>query len=95
MTQTKKRVRITLADGRIFSVSGHDIAHDRATYYAKLDKNTTYEAEYEFTASDDYELKDWLFNNMDWYTMNLRVEKNEFAPLNRVKIVGIDVMEDL
>jgi hypothetical protein len=32
---------------------------------------------------------------MDWYTMNPRVEKNEFAPLNRVKIVGIDVLEDL
>lgn len=94
MTNTKKRVRITLADGRIFSVSGHDIAHDRATYYAKRDKDTTYESEYEFTAGDDYELKDWLFNNMDWHTMNPRVEKNEFQPLNQVEIVDTDVMED-
>ena len=95
MTQTKKRVRITLADGRIFSVSGHDVAHNRATYYAEKDKDTTYESEYEFTVNDSYELKDWLFNNMDWWKEpSLRVEKSELPPPKDVEVVDTDIMED-
>jgi hypothetical protein len=95
ITQTKKRVRIILADGRIYSVSGHDIAHDRATYYAKQDKSTTYESEYEFTARDDYKLKDWLFSNMNWWQEpSLRIEKLELPPPNGVEVVGTDVIEE-
>lgn len=42
------------------------IAQNRATYYAENDSDTTYEEEFNYTISDDYELRDWFLNNMDW-----------------------------
>lgn len=53
-------------EGFVWHVPAEAIAKNRATYYAKSDKDTAYEDEFKFTMSDNYELRDWFFNNMDW-----------------------------
>jgi hypothetical protein len=53
-------------DGYVWEVPAEVIAKNRATYYAERDKDTTYDEEFKFTMGDDYELKDWFYNNMDW-----------------------------
>lgn len=70
-----KKVVIKLADGRIYSIPVSVIAANRAKYYAEKDKDTTYDAEYDFVMEDDYEAADWLFNNMDWYEHNPTLEE--------------------
>lgn len=64
-----KKVFIKLEDGRTYSILAHAVAHDRATYYAEKDTDTTYQDEYDYVMSDDGddELFDWLWNNMNWY----------------------------
>jgi hypothetical protein len=52
--------------GFIWEVPGEAIAKNRATYYAARDKDTTYDDEFGFTMENDYELRDWFLNNMDW-----------------------------
>lgn len=52
--------------GFVWEVPAEAIAKNRATYYAERDKDTTYDDEFNFTMSDDFELRDWFFNNMDW-----------------------------
>jgi hypothetical protein len=52
--------------GFVWEVPAEVIAKNRATYYAENDKDTTYDAEFEFTMGDNYELRDWFFGNMDW-----------------------------
>ena len=61
-----KRVLEITKQGYVFHVDAHAVAHDRATYYAEKDKDTTYQDEYNFTMGDDYELSDWYQNNMGW-----------------------------
>jgi hypothetical protein len=58
----------------------HLVAKNRAEYYAKNDSDTTYEDEFAFTIDDDYELKDWFLNNMDWkdVSKNARLEEQPF-----------------
>jgi hypothetical protein len=52
--------------GYVWEVPAEVIAKNRATYYAERDKDTTYDEEFNFTMGDDFELRDWFFNNMDW-----------------------------
>lgn len=52
--------------GFVWHVPAEVIAKNRATYYAENDKDATYDEEFNFTMGDDYELRDWFFNNMDW-----------------------------
>lgn len=40
------------------------VAANRATYYSSKDGD--YAAEFQYAMEDDYELIDWLLNNMDW-----------------------------
>lgn len=62
----EKFLRITMTDGSKWDVPALLIAEDRAKYYAKVDPDTTYKEEFEFTMSDDFQLIDWAANNMDW-----------------------------
>ena len=50
----------------------HLVAKNRAEYYAKTDPDTTYEKEFEYTMNDDFELKDWFLNNMNWEDVSKR-----------------------
>ena len=63
---TKKLIYVERPDGSIWSVPAHLVADHRAKHYAEIDADTTYEAEYEFTVNDEYELLDWAENNMNW-----------------------------
>lgn len=55
-----------MPDRSEWEVPAEIVAKDRATYYAKHDKDTTYEGEFEYTMSSNFELLDWAANNMDW-----------------------------
>lgn len=89
---TNKRVKLFLQDGRVFSVSAHVIAHDRATYYAKKDPETTYA--YEYAAVDNSELRDWLLNNMDWWDLAPRQElKHTLTPLSDAIVEDAEVVD--
>lgn len=52
--------------GFVWEVPAERIAANRAAYYAERDKDATFEEEFNFTMGDDYELRDWFLNNMDW-----------------------------
>lgn len=58
--------RFLLSNGETWEVPAHVIADDRGKYYAKKDKDTTYQEEYDFAILDDYEIIDWARNNMNW-----------------------------
>lgn len=61
-----KVLRFSFNDGSAWDVSAHDIAHNRAEYYALADEETTYQAEYDYVMQEDpYELYDWFTNNMN------------------------------
>lgn len=52
--------------GFVWDVPAEVIAKNRATYYAERDKDTSYDEEFKYTMSSNYELRDWFFGNMDW-----------------------------
>jgi len=62
----EKYLRVTMPDGSRYDIPARVIAEDRAKYYVENDSNANYEDELTFALSDDYELKDWAANNMDW-----------------------------
>jgi hypothetical protein len=61
-----KYLRVTMPDGSQWDIPAEIVADDRAKYYAKIDTDTTYKEEYEYTLSDDSEIFDWAANNMNW-----------------------------
>jgi len=66
----EKYLRITMPDGSKWDVPARLVAENRAKYYAEKNPDnpsqSTYEEEFEYAMSDDYELKDWAAGNMDW-----------------------------
>ena len=60
-----KYLAVKLANGEVWGYPAELIAKDRATYYAENDEDTTYEEEYNYTLSSDYEIGDWAGNNMN------------------------------
>lgn len=81
-----KYVKVTFSNGDKFKIPAGVVANSRAKYYADHDEgkltddnkeawNKTFYKETEYTLSDDYELTDWLFNNMDWEDVKDRAEK--------------------
>lgn len=78
-----KRVRVKY-NGYTWSFPAHLIAKDRAQYYAEHDEETTYSEEFDFTINDDYQLKDWFVNNMNWSDVSkyarLEVQPFELQP---------------
>ena len=62
----EKYLRITMPDGSLWDVPARLVAEDRAKYYAEKDPDTTYEEMFEATMSDDFDLKDWAADNMNW-----------------------------
>jgi len=72
--KTDKKLNLTTTCGRNFTIDVHEIADARATYYVERDKDTTYDEEYSFLCEDDFEVTDWLFNQMDWYECKTLVE---------------------
>lgn len=83
-----KYIHITFANGETWKVPAQVIAEDRAKYYADLDaqrgnvsdRDEAYREELEFTLGDDYELMDWMSNNMDWKDIKPHAVKVREAP---------------
>lgn len=63
--KSKRCLLFTGPDGSQWAVAAEVVAHDRAKYYSEDDPNRTYEAEFEYTMKDRYELEDWYGNNMN------------------------------
>lgn len=58
---------LTISDsGYMWHVPLSAIAKHRAEYYARVDKDTTFAAEFDFVMEDDFEGVDWYENNMDF-----------------------------
>lgn len=61
-----KNLVLVYDNGAKWAIPVHNIADDRAKYYAEKDKDTTYQEEYDYVMRDNYEAQDWFFNNMNW-----------------------------
>lgn len=78
-----KIIKIYYGNGAIYGFPVEAIAHDRATYYAEKDVETTFQEEYDFTMSDWPTAYDWLRNNMsDFKSHIFEIEPpDEFDPV--------------
>ena len=71
-----KHLRVTMPNGERWAVPISIIAEGRATYYAdrdaerqglsKEERNKRYREEVFYALGDEYEIRDWASNNMDW-----------------------------
>lgn len=77
----EKYLRITMPDDSKWDVPAKIIAENRAKYFAKVDPDTTYAEEFEFTMTDEYELIDWASGNMDWEDVRNYAQKVEIEPV--------------
>ena len=66
----EKFIRISFSNGEKWDVPARIVAEERATYYSDIDGNPKnspqWKEEYEYSLSEDFELEDWLNNNMNW-----------------------------
>ena len=74
---SEKYLRVTMPDGSKWDVPAKFIAEDRAHYYAKRDASKrpvmtpeqfaeVFAEEVKYCIENDYELKYWAENNMNW-----------------------------
>ncbi len=65
-----KTIIITFNNGEIYEVPADIVAQSRAEYYSQIDGveygSDEYQKEYQYSYSDNYELLDWINNNMNW-----------------------------
>lgn len=62
-----KYLRVEMPDGSKWDVPAGVIAHDRALSFAGgVNTSDVFRNEYDYTLKNDYELKDWASNNMNW-----------------------------
>ena len=66
-----KRILIQFPNGEVWGLDAFDVAYNRAEYYASKESNPkksleVFDEEFNYTARNENELTDWLFNNMDW-----------------------------
>lgn len=81
-----KTFRITFSDRTVWEVPAEVIACHRAHYYAQRDAERG-EGDYEsnfadekrYALSQNYELKDWAANNMDWSDVKDEARRTDFG----------------
>lgn len=81
----EKFITIKFPDVSYF-VNARFIATERAKCYAN-DPDTTLEEEIEYALNDDYELRDYMINNMDWDEIEPQAvpyKLNSDEPENRI-----------
>lgn len=61
----KKYLVFQFPYGERWGLPLEEVAKSRAEYYAKVDKDTTYQEEFDYVLNDDYEAVDWYKNNTD------------------------------
>lgn len=82
--------------GYIWDVPLEVIANHRAEYYAKRDKDTTFQEEFDYVMGDDYEGLDWFLNNMDYEDVEGDAKLVQTpAPLTKPRINTSDCECDL
>jgi len=75
-----KVIRISLPNKEVFELKAEVVALERTKYYADVDGFTRGSREWdeEFENSmEDYELTDWLSNNMNWEDIESHLTKVE------------------
>jgi hypothetical protein len=60
-----KVIELQMESGKIYHIPLEVVAKNRAAYYEKKDKDTTFKEEMDFVMNDDYEGIDWYQNNMN------------------------------
>jgi len=95
-----KKVVITFINGDKFEIVAETIAEMRTNYYANKDgfKVESNEWKEEFAHSmTNYELKDWIQNNLDWKDISqhtLRVDIPEVVDYQKLwSDIGINIIE--
>jgi hypothetical protein len=87
-----KFLYITTENKYVYRVPAEVVADNRAKYYAEKDSDTTYQEEYDYTLSDDYELLDWFSGNMNWEDVGDKFELIE-QPEKDIPVLGQDEVE--
>jgi len=74
-----EKLRVKFSNGDIFEVPARIIAENRADYYADLDGydsgSNEWEAEVQNGLDNDFEIEDWVQNNMNWEDLEPYAEK--------------------
>ena len=86
-----KKILVKFSDGKTYAIPAEFVANARAKYYADKDvlKNggvfaEIFQQEFEFTMKDNFELLEWLENNMNWEDVEEIAElyNVEYKPAN-------------
>lgn len=95
-TVSHKKVHLQTSCGRNFQVDAHEILDDRSNYYASIDDDTCYQEEYEAFMDDDFEITDWLQNNMDWFKCKTLKElpRDKSQSLHSLDVIEVEVVKD-
>jgi hypothetical protein len=80
-----KYLFVTFTDRRTYKIPAEIIARTRAYYYAcnvdGFDTNSEeYKKEYEYSLSDNSELIDWAYNNINWEDIKEFAEEVTIPP---------------
>ena len=94
-----KKIEITFINGDKFEIVAETIAEMRTNYYAEKDGFKVGSAEWKEElehSMNDYELKDWIQNNLDWkdisrYAMKVDEPKVDYEKL--WKDIGINIIK--
>jgi hypothetical protein len=76
-----RNIKIRFPNGEIFYISGIVIAESRANYYSDIDDyeigSSEWDAEVQFALNSEFELEDWMRNNMNWSDIEPHARKEE------------------
>ena len=91
-----KTLSIIFPNGK-FKIPVEIIAEDRTTYYSKVDgfsKNSqAWKDEYDFCYNSEYELKDWVLNNMELNDLKQYFEEENNTSFNFDEINEVIINE--
>jgi len=77
----KRCVKIIFPNGDIFYVPAQFISENRADYYSTVDGyeigSNDWQAEVDFALNSDFEIEDWMRNNMNWSDLEPYATKEE------------------
>lgn len=74
-----KYLRFTMENGEVWDVPAIIIAESRAKYYAKTDRDTTFQEEVDYAMEDEYACSKWAQGDMNWSEIKSHAIKRESA----------------
>lgn len=99
----EKYLKIKCTDGGLFIVPTLVIAENRANYYSKIDgyeiESNEWQNEIEYAMNDEYELKDWIQENMNWtdlepFAKEFEEENSELDYQNDFSDIEIELYDE-